>query len=162
MQRLTVDSYVIDALDARLVQHDRGRRRFSSTYLWRRSAGASATRWRAIACWPMGPGCRSARCRTRCACSRVVSRRVSRKSATGHAVFTLRCTGASAEPNAALAAHHRDDARRRRCTISVALCREPQRAGEVTAARAADLAATTVAWSLVRRSGVGRASTVAI
>src|SRR5882757_8768879 len=42
MQRLTVDSYVIDALMPDLVQHDRRPSAFLVyLYLWRRSAGAS-------------------------------------------------------------------------------------------------------------------------
>jgi hypothetical protein len=93
MQRLSVDTYVIDALMPDLVQHDRRPSAFLVyLYLWRRTAGASRT---AVASYRMLADGTGLSKRAVQDAVRVLARRhlvdVKRKSATATPVFSLRC-----------------------------------------------------------------------
>lgn len=93
MQRVTVDTYVLDALMPDLVQHDRRPSAFLVyLYLWRRTAGASRN---AVASYRMLADGTGLSKRAVQDAVRVLARRqlitVKRASATATPVFTLRC-----------------------------------------------------------------------
>jgi hypothetical protein len=93
VQRLAVDSYVIDALMPDLVQHDRRPSAFLVyLYLWRRSAAASRS---AVASYRMLADGTGLSKRAVQDAVRVLARRrlvdVKRTSPTATPVFTLRC-----------------------------------------------------------------------
>ena len=93
MQRLSVDTYVLDALMPDLVQHDRRPSAFLVyLYLWRRTAGASRN---AVASYRMLADGTGLSKRAVQDAVRVLTRRqliaVKRASATATPVFTLRC-----------------------------------------------------------------------